>query len=137
MHKQIINIELEVIWSRLNGLDDLYRFGDRKDVRVDANWAKRNVIYRWIKASTGEVAVIGETDRLLTQRIDHYCSAKPESSAGSTNKKVYAENAHLLKNGDSLLLETTDAVPGFDLAIKRERRFAEGLLIAVTKPYLQ
>ena len=137
MATQSVNISLDIDWIPLNGLTDPYRFGDRKDVRVDPNWAKRNVIYRWVKRSTGEVAVVGETDRSLTERVDNYASGKPGSSAGSTNQKAYQEQAHLSQNNDCLHLEFVDRVPGFDLASKRERRFAEGLLIAVTKPYLQ
>jgi hypothetical protein len=133
---QSINVSMAVNWIRLNGLESPYRFGDRKDARIDPNWTKRNVIYRWVKGSTGEVAVVGETDRSLTERVDNYASGKPESSAGSTNKKVYQEQAHLSQNGDCLYLEFTDFVPGFDLKSKRERRFAEGLLIAILKPYL-
>jgi|SRR6266568_6964601 len=137
MAAQPINVSLEVTWIRLNGVNGPYRLGDRKDTRVDPNWAKRNVIYRWIKGSTGEVAVVGETDRSLTERVDNYASGKPGSSAGSTNQKIYQEQVRLTQDGDYLYLEFVDCVPGFDLTSKRERRFAEGLLIAVTKPYLQ
>jgi hypothetical protein len=137
MAKQTIHVALEVLWTRLNGLDGPYQLGDRKDVRKDANWAKRNVIYRWVKASTGEIAVVGETDRSLTERADNYASGKPGSSAGSTNQKVYEEHSRLSRDGDGLFLEFTDAVSGFDLATRRERRFAEGLLVAITRPYLQ
>ena len=101
---QSINVSMAVNWIRLNGLESPYRFGDRKDARIDPNWTKRNVIYRWVKGSTGEVAVVGETDRSLTERVDNYASGKPESSAGSTNKKVYQEQAHLSQNGDCLYI---------------------------------
>lgn len=137
MAAQSVNVSLDIDWVRLNGLTGPYRFGDRKDTRVDPNWAKRNVIYRWVKGSTGEVAAVGETDRSLTERVDNYASGKPGSSAGSTNQKVYQEQVRLSESGDCLQLEFVDRVPGFDLTSKRERLFAEGLLIAVTKPYLQ
>jgi hypothetical protein len=136
MAAQSVNVSMDIDWTRLNGLAGPYRLGDRKDTRVDPNWAKRNVIYRWVKGSTGEVAVVGETDRSLTERVDNYASGKPGSSTGSTNQKVYQEQVRLSQNGDCLHLEFVDRVSGFDLTSKRERRFAEGLLIAVTKPYL-
>lgn len=137
MPVQTVRVSFEVTWTLLKGLSGPYRFGDRKDSRVDPNWAKTNVIYRWLKASTNEVAIVGETDRQLTARVDNYASAKPGSSAGDTNKKVFQEHSRLAETGDGLVLEFADHVPGFDLANQRERRFAERLLIAVTKPYLQ
>ena len=70
MPTQNINVIFTVTWVRPNGINGPYCFGDRKEVRVDPNWAKRNVIYRWIKASTGEVTMVGETDRSLAERAN-------------------------------------------------------------------
>lgn len=137
MATQTVNVAIELVWVRLNGLDRPYRFGDRKDVRVDPNWAKRNVIYRWVKGSTGEIAIVGEAERSLTERVDNYTSGKPGSAAGSTNRKVYEENSRLAQLEDFLYLEFLDRLPGYDLTTTRERRLAEHLLIGITKPYLQ
>jgi hypothetical protein len=90
-----------------------------------------------VKASTGEVAMVGETDRPLSARVNNYCSAKPESSAGDTNQRLYQEQTRLAQLGDHLYLEFIDQVPGYNLTDKRDRRFAERLLIGITKPYLQ
>lgn len=104
---------------------------------VDSNWGKANVIYRWIKNSTREIAEIGETRRRLTNRINNYITAKSNSTAGATNKKVYDEQQKLFSEGDYLYLEFTDFVDGYNLNNDRERRFAEKLLIGYTRPYLQ
>ncbi len=122
---QNVNVAFSLNWVRPNGISGPYCFGDRKDIRFDRNWDKKNVIYRWIKASTGEVAMVGETDRSLTRRADNYCSAKPGSFAGETNRKLYAEQAQLSLIGDHLYLEFVDQVPGYNLTDKRDRRFAE------------
>ena len=110
--------------------------GDRKGQTIDPNWAKQNVIYRWVKNSTGEIAEIGETKKPLTERINHYISAKPSSSAGATNKKVFDEQRRLSQNNDYLYLEFTDSVSVYNLSNDRERKLAESLLIGYAKPYL-
>ena len=135
---QNINLNISITWTRLkNSADKPYKWGDRKDATIDSNWAKSNVIYRWVKNSTGEIAEIGETERRLTERINNYISASPNSSAGATNKKVYAEQQNLSKNMHYLYLEFTDIVPMCNLNNDRERKLAESLLIGYTKPYLQ
>ena len=95
------------------------------------------MIYRWVRNSDGKVALIGETDRRLTERANNYLSAKPDSQAGATNKKVYREQQKLAKIDDFLYLEFTDNVAGYDLNDQRERRLAEKLLVGYSKPYLQ
>lgn len=81
--------------------------------------------------------MVGETDRSLTHRANNYCSAKPESFAGSTNRNLYEEQTRLSRVGDHLYLEFVDQVPGYNLTNKRDRRLAEHLLMGITKPYLQ
>jgi hypothetical protein len=138
MSTQRINLNISITWARLkNGDNKPYKWGDRKDSTIDPNWTKSNVIYRWVKNSTGEIAEIGETERRLTERINNYISASPNSSAGATNKKVYNEQQRLSQNKDYLFLEFTDSVPGYNLNNDRERKFAESLLVGYTKPYLQ
>jgi len=137
MPVQNIRFILSVNWTGLKNFDNTpYKWGDRKGMNVDSNWEKANVIYRWVKNSTGEIAEIGETRRRLTDRTNNYISAKPKSSAGATNKKVYDEQQKLLTKGDFLYLELTDFVLGYNLNDDRERKFAESLLIGYTKPYL-
>jgi len=137
MPAERISIHITVDWTRLkNGSSEPYKWGDGKINSVDPNWSKSNVIYRWIKNSTKKIAVVGETDRTLSERVNNYISAKLGSSAGSTNKKVFEEQLKLQKNGDFLYLEFTDDVPGFNLDKRNERKFAEGLLTAYYKPYL-
>ena len=136
MTTQQIDIQMTVVWTRPSGPSGPYRWGDPKNANTDPNWQKSNVIYRWIKNSTGQVAVVGETDRTLSQRVNNYISASPESQAGQTNKRVHREQQELDRAGDFLYIEFTDAVPGYDLRDKRQRRLAESLLIGVTQPYL-
>jgi len=84
MSVQNIKFILSVNWTELKSFDNTpYKWGDRKGMNVDSNWEKANVIYRWIKNSTGEIAEIGETKRKLADRINNYISAKPNSSAGA------------------------------------------------------
>ena len=104
---------------------------------VDRNWSKSNVLYRWIKNSTGEIAEIGETERRLIDRVNNYISASPNSSAGATNKKVFNEQQRLQQNGDYLYLEFTNTVLGYNINDNRERNLAESLLVGYYKPYLQ
>jgi hypothetical protein len=111
--------------------------GQKKDVRVDPSWGLRNVIYRWVRASDSTVAMVGETERLITERVDNYLYAKAGGGAGSTNKRLCAEANRLLEQGDHLYLEIVSEVPGFDLNETRERRFAEALLTGIAKPYLK
>ena len=136
-----ININIPITWKRLkNAQGKPYKWGDPKNSQNkwgDPNWSKSNVIYRWVKNSTGEIAQIGETVRQLTNRVDNYIYASPKSSAGATNKKVWTEQNNLSKNDDYLYLEFTDEVPGYDLNNNRERKLAESLLIGYYKPYLQ
>lgn len=138
MSIQYINLNISISWTRLKNTDtESYRWGDRKDSSIDPNWEKQNVIYRWVKNSTGDIAVIGETERRLSARVNNYVSAKSHSAAGATNKKVYAEQKKLSDNGDYLYLEVTDSIAGYNLDSNRERKLAESLLVGYTKPYLQ
>ena len=137
MPDQNIALNITVNWIRLKGPDRPYQWGDRKDATFDPNWRKANLIYRWVKNSTQEVAVVGETDRALSERVNNYISATPDSQAGATNKKVYREQTNLQRNNDFLYLEFTENVPGYNLNNQKERRFAESLLIGYTRPYLQ
>ena len=138
MSTERININISVTWDSLKNMKgEPYKWGDRKNSATDPNWSKRNVIYRWIKNSTGEIAEMGETERRLTERINNYISASPNSSAGATNKKVFNEQRKLSQNNDFLYLEFTDNVPGYNLNNNRERKLAESLLIGYYKPYLQ
>ena len=133
-----ISINIPIAWNRLRNVSGTpYRWGDVKSSATDPNWSKSNVIYRWIKNSTGEIAEIGETERRLTDRVNNYTSASPSSSAGATNKKVFNEQQKLQKKGDYLYLEFTDNVLGYNLDKDRERRLAESLLIGYYRPYLQ
>ena len=126
-----------VDWIRLkNDSGEPYKWGDKKIKFVDPNWSKSNVIYRWIKNSTDEIAIVGETDRTLSARVDDYISAKFGGSAGLINKKAFFEQLKLQKNKDFLKLEFTKNVSGLNLNNRNERKIAEGLLIAHYKPYL-
>lgn len=137
MSIQYIHLNISINWIGLeNNNNALYRWGDRKDSKIDLNWEKSNVIYRWMKNSTGEIAVIGESERRLMERVNNYISASPNSRAGTTNKKVYDEQQRLSQNKDYLYLEFTDNVFGYNLNDKRERKLAENLLIGYSKPYL-
>jgi len=138
MPEQIILLDINISWIRLiNNLNELYKFGDRKDSNVDQNWDKSNIIYRWVKHSNSEIAIIGETNRKIKERVNNYTSATHNSHAGSTNKKVYEEQNRISANNDFLILEFTDQVNGYNLNSDRERKLAEKLLIGYTKPYLQ
>jgi len=135
---QEIAISMIVEWVRLrNAHGQLYSWGDRKASNVDSNWSKANVVYRWRKNSTGETAIVGETDRPLGDRVNNYTSAKPGGSAGPTNRRVYDEEQRLESKDNFLFLEFTENVPGYDLKNDRQRRFVESLLIGVSRPYLQ
>ena len=81
--------------------------------------------------------MVGETDRSLAEPANNYCSATPGSLAGGTNQKLYQEQTRLLQLRDYLYLEFTDHVSGYNLTNQRDRCFAEHLLIALLKPYLQ
>ena len=136
MPKENININISITWKKLkNAQGAPYKLGDTP--QIDPNWSKSNVIYRWVKSSTGEIAQIGETTRQLINRVNNYINASPKSEAGTTNKKVWTEQNNLSKNGDYLYLEFTDKVPGYDLNDNRERKLAKSLLIGYYKPYLQ
>lgn len=138
MSTQNICLMISITWTRLkNSNNGVYKWGEGKDSTIDPNWAKSNVIYRWVKNSTGEIADIGETERGLKERVNNYISASPNSSAGATNKKVHAEQQRLSQNKDNLYLEFTDSVPRYNLNDRRERKLAESLLVGYTKPYLQ
>lgn len=138
MSTEKINVNISINWMRLKNRDNKpYKWRDGKEVTIDPNWAKSHVIYRWVKNSTGEIAEIGETERRLTDRINNYVSASPNSSAGATNKKVYNEQQRLSPNKDYLYLEFTDSIFGYDLNSNRDRKLAESLLIGYIKPYLQ
>lgn len=133
-----IKVEISIKWLTLkNNLGEPYTWGDTKNKTIDPNWSKSNVIYRWIKNSTGEIAVVGETERRITDRVNNYISARPKSYAGQTNKKVFNEQEKLSQNDDKLRLEFTANVSGYNLSNNRERKLAESLLIGYYKPYLQ
>ncbi len=138
MPTETININISITWDRLkNKFGELYKWGDEKSPVVDRSWSKSNVLYRWIKNSTGEIAEIGETERRLIDRVNNYISASPNSSAGATNKKVFNEQQRLQQNGDYLYLEFTNNVLGYTINENRERKLAESLLVGYYKPYLQ
>ena len=137
MPDEQLSLNFRIKWKNLMGEHRSYQWGDSKKTDADPNWQKRNVVYRWVRNSDEQVAIIGETDRPLTQRVNNYISAKPDSQAGMTNKKVYEEQQNLSRKGDFLYLEFTDEVPGYNLSDQRERRLAEKLLIGYSKPYLQ
>ncbi len=138
MSIQYIHLNISIYWIRLeNNNTTPYKWGDRKDLKFDLNWEKSNIIYRWVKNSTGEIAVIGESERRLMDRVNNYISASPNGRAGTTNKKVYDEQQRLSQNKDYLYLEFTDNVFGYNLNDKRERKLAENLIIGYSKPYLQ
>lgn len=106
MPTEIINIKIVITWNRLKNTNGApYRWGDGKNSVRDSNWSKSNVIYRWVKDSTGEIAEIGETERRLMERVNNYISASPNSAAGATNKKVFSEQQRLSQNNDYLYLE--------------------------------
>ncbi|MGE0388222.1 MAG: hypothetical protein AB7Q97_26160 [Gammaproteobacteria bacterium] len=135
--KQSISLQVDVDWYRPRSNDAPWAWGDRKDTRSDPAWSKRNIIYRWVRASDAAIAMIGETERLLTERVDNYIHAKAEGRAGPTNKRLNEEARSLLNGSDTLYIEITSEVPGYDLSDTRERRFAECLLTAVCRPYLK
>ncbi|MCK5015489.1 MAG: hypothetical protein KAS32_00290 [Candidatus Peribacteraceae bacterium] len=132
-----ISINITIEWIRLqNNFGEPYCWGNKKGTNNDLNWNKSHVIYRWVQSSNDSIAVVGETNRTISERTNNYISAKPGSQAGSTNKKVYAENDRLISNGDNLYLEITVSVTGYDLHSDKERKQAEALLIEYYKPYL-
>jgi len=137
MRTETVRVQISVSWARPQSNDRPWRWGDDKSAKRDVAWSKRKVIYRWVKNSTGDIAMIGETERMLTERVDNYIHAKRDGGAGATNKKLREEQLHLEQTGDFLYLEFTDQVPGYDLSEKRERRLAESLLVGYAKPYLQ
>jgi len=138
MPTEMIKINIPITWKRLKNTSGApYRWGDGKSHVTDSNWSKLNVIYRWVKNSTGETAEIGETERRLTERVNNYISASPGSSAGPTNKKVFNEQQRLSQKNDYLYLEFAEDVSGYNLNDNRERKLAESLLIGYYKPYLQ
>lgn len=137
MKTEEININITITWNRLkNSNGDPYIWGNKKSPSTDARWLTSNLIYRWVKKSTEEIATIGETKRRLTDRINNYISASPNSRAGAKNKKVFNEQTKLQEKNDYLYLEFTDCVLGYDLNNNRERKIAENLLIGFYKPYL-
>jgi len=138
MPTETISINISITWNRLKNTNGKpYKWGDKKNSATDPSWSKSNVIYRWVKNSTREIAEIGETERKLADRVNNYISASPNSKAGATNKKVYSEHHRLSQNNDYMYLEFTDNVPGYNLSNNRERKLAESLLIGYYKPYLQ
>jgi len=138
MPVQIVNVNCAIDWHRPKNSDGApYKWGDRKNRRVDMMWSITNVIYRWVKNSSGEIAEVGETNRTVSERVNNYISASPTGKAGGTNKKVYEEQQALQMKGDYLYLEFTDKVPTYNLSNNRERKLAEMLLIACIRPYLQ
>ncbi len=138
MATETISLSMQVTWRRPKGESGVpYKWGDRKNHTADPSWTRSNIIYRWVRSSTREIADIGETERTLGARVNNYTSATPTSSAGVTNKMVFAEQRRLEERGDHLYLEFTDSVPGYDLTSDRQRKAAEGLLIGHYKPYLQ
>lgn len=135
---ETINVNISITWNRLKSkFGELYKWGDEKSPAVDRNWSKSNVLYRWIKNSTGGIAEIGETERRLIDRVNSYISASPNSSAGATNKKVFNQQQGLQQNGDYLYLGFTNNVLGYNINENRERKLAESLLVSYYKPYLQ
>lgn len=137
MVNEKIEISFNVTWTRLNNANNgSYKWGDGKNISIDSNWSKQNVIYRWVKNSTGEIAIVGETERRLSDRVNNYISASPASKAGATNKKVFNEQSILSRNNNFLYLEFTESIVGYNLNDNRERKLAESLLIGFYKPYL-
>ncbi len=137
MASEVVVINISIMWTRLrNAQGQPYSWGGGKNATVDKNWSKQSVIYRWVKSSTKEIADIGETERRLSERVNNYIPASPNSSAGPKNKKVFNEEQKLMKTNDHLYLEFVDDVPGYDLTNDRERKLAESLLIGYYRPYL-
>lgn len=136
MEVEKVSLDITVRWKALAVARRPYGWSDAKSESVDPNWARRNVIYRWVKGSTGAVAHIGETNRPLTERVNNYISARPSSKAGATNKKLFAEQQRLSAVGDCLLLAFTAQVPGYNLVDDRDRKLAEHLLVGYYRPYL-
>ena len=52
-----INISILVSWKRpKNDAGTPYKWGDGKRADADPSWSKTNVIYRWVRNSTGKIA---------------------------------------------------------------------------------
>jgi hypothetical protein len=114
-----------------------YCWGDPKRVSYDSNWKRSDVIHRWIRSSDSKVAYIGiPKNRTLSKRISSYINGGSKY-VGLVNRKVFNEHNRLAKACDCLCLEITDQVPGYNLALLRDRLLAEALLIGYYQPYLQ
>ena len=92
-----IKFSFTLIWKRLKTLSgNLFKFGDEIDNRgskltkVYPDWKKSNIIYRWIKNSTKEVAYLGESERTIHARVKSYFNANETTT---TNLKIFKEYA--------------------------------------------
>jgi hypothetical protein len=134
MRKERIEFFLHAVWHRPKARDGTaYVWGARKS--TTGAWAKPSLIYRWVRASDDQVAVVGEARRSLGQRVNSYTAGRGDGKAGRTNKRVFREQRRLAAKNDSLYLEYLVRLKGFNFTIKHQRRAAEGLLIAFYSPY--
>jgi len=90
MSIQNINLNMSIAWIRLKNSDNKpYKWGDRKDSTTDPNWAKSNVIYRWVKNSTGETAEIGDINRFKSSKaLANYSGLIPSVRASGDSVRV-------------------------------------------------
>jgi hypothetical protein len=136
MKTERVRFSCDAVWGRPKARNGRpYVWCVPKSVRIDGAWAKRHLIYRWVRSSDHKVAVIGEARRPLAQRVNSYIAGRGSGKAGATNKRVCCEQQQLAAKGDSLYLEYLVELDGFDFRVKHERRAAEGLLIAIYRPY--
>ena len=138
MPKQRILFTGEISWIRpLDANKRPYSFGARKTLKAFKDWNTRNCIYLWIRNSDGAVAYVGECGQALRGRIRPYESAFKSRKGRPPNLKVADHQRQLIGKADSLLLEYTTKVPGYNLSLECERKWAEKLIIGVLRPYLQ
>ena len=137
MKPEIIVFNVEAVWLRPKAQNgEPYHWGLAKGLDIDGAWSRQHIIYRWVRGSDNKVAVVGESERTLSQRVSNYTTAKEDGKAGITNKRVFRENQKLNLVGSFLYLEYLVELAGFNFELKHDRRAAEGLLTAFYKPYI-
>ena len=137
MKSEIIVFNVEAVWRRPKAKNgEPYHWGLAKGLRIDDGWSLKHIIYRWVRSSDNKIAVVGESERTLSQRVSNYTTAKEDGKAGITNKRVFRENQRLNSEGSFLYLEYLTELAGFNFQNKHDRRAAEGLLTASYKPYI-
>ena len=128
-------VTLSVDWQRPNCSQGApYQWGSEIPRSSDKCWGRKDLVYRWIRNSDMKTAYVGKAETALFIRINQYIKPGPSQS---TNWKVNREQQLLATAGDFLYLVITDSVPGFDLALHQELLWAEALLTALERPYLQ